>query len=122
VKISYDTATDSLYVHLVDSASVNSQQVTGGIVLDYDVNGSAVGMDVQHASQCATQKTEPVKCTYFDKDDIFQIYLSNKPIVREVSADWHTHLSYAQDGSIVGLVCLDAKKAGLLPSGFMSKI
>jgi uncharacterized protein YuzE len=122
VKISYDTATDSLYVHLVDCASVNSEQVIEGIVLDYDVNGSVVGIDVQHASQCAAQKNETVKCIYFDADDIFQIHLSSKPIAREVSTDWHTHLSYARDGSIVGLVCLDAKKVGLLPSGFMNKI
>jgi uncharacterized protein YuzE len=122
VKISYDAATDSLYVHLVDSASVNSDQVSEGVVLDYDVNGTVVGIDIQHASQCSGQNNEPVKCIYFGDNDIFQIQLSNKPIVREVSPGWHTHFSYAEDGSMVELIYLDAKKVGVLPSGFMNKI
>jgi hypothetical protein len=35
---------------------------------------------------------------YFDEDDILVIRLSDKPIVREVSQDWNTHVSYAEDG------------------------
>ena len=38
MKISYDQATDSLYLHLADSASVDSEEVTAGVVLDYDIN------------------------------------------------------------------------------------
>ena len=44
---------------------------------------------------------------YFENDDILQIRVSNKPIVREVSQDWHTNISYAEDGSIVEIVLLD---------------
>lgn len=32
--------------------------------------------------------------TYFDQDDILVIRLSDKPIVREVSQNWNTHISY----------------------------
>ncbi len=53
MKISYDQATDSLYIHLADRASVDSDEVRDGIVLDYDANGALVGIDVQHASQKA---------------------------------------------------------------------
>jgi uncharacterized protein YuzE len=53
MKISYDQATDSLYIHLADRASVDSDEVREGIVLDYDANGALVGIDVQHASQKA---------------------------------------------------------------------
>ena len=42
-----------------------------------------------------------VKTTYFDEDDILVIHLSDKPVVREVSQDWHTHVSFAADGSVV---------------------
>ena len=56
-----------------------------------------------------------VKSIYFENDDILQIRVSNKQIVREVSQDWHTNVSYAEDGSIVEIVLLDAKKEGLLP-------
>ena len=44
-----------------------------------------------------------------------QIRVSDKPIVREISQGWNTNISYAEDGSIVEIVLLDAKKEGLLP-------
>jgi len=50
MKISYDKATDSLYIHLADRASVESDEVKDGVVLDFDANGALVGIDVQHAS------------------------------------------------------------------------
>lgn len=51
MNISYDKATDSLYIHLTDRASVESDEVRGGVVLDFDANGALVGIDVQHASE-----------------------------------------------------------------------
>ena len=53
MKISYDKATDSLYIHLADRASVESDEVKDGVVLDFDANGALVGIDVQHASERA---------------------------------------------------------------------
>jgi uncharacterized protein YuzE len=53
MKISYDKATDSLYIHLADRSSVDSDEVKDGVVLDFDVNGALVGIDVQHASERA---------------------------------------------------------------------
>jgi hypothetical protein len=40
-----------------------------------------------------------------------------KQIVREVSQDWHTNISCAEDGSVVEIVLLllDTQKKGLLP-------
>ena len=59
-----------------------------------------------------------MKSIYFEKDDILEIRVSDKPIVREVSQDWHTNISYAEDGTIVEIVLLDAKKEGLMPMEF----
>jgi hypothetical protein len=59
-----------------------------------------------------------MKSIYFEDDDILQIRVSDKPIVREVSQDWHTNISYAEDGTIVEIVLLDAKKEGLMPMEF----
>ena len=59
-----------------------------------------------------------MKSIYFEEDDILQIRVSDKPIVREVSQDWHTHISYVEDGTIVEIVLLDAKKEGLMPMEF----
>jgi hypothetical protein len=56
-----------------------------------------------------------MKSIYFEKDDILHIRVSDKVIVREVSQDWHTNISYAEDGTIVEIVLLDAKKEGLMP-------
>jgi len=53
MKISYDKATDSLYIHLTDRPSVDSDEVNDGVVLDFDNDGALVGIDVQHASQRA---------------------------------------------------------------------
>ncbi|PPD28405.1 MAG: hypothetical protein CTY19_18610 [Methylomonas sp.] len=53
MKLSYDQATDSLYIHLTDRPSVESDEVSDGVVLDFDENGALVGIDVQHASQKA---------------------------------------------------------------------
>jgi hypothetical protein len=59
-----------------------------------------------------------MKSLYFESDDILQIRLSDKAILREVSQDWHTNISYAEDGTIVEIVLLDARKEGLLPVEF----
>ena len=56
-----------------------------------------------------------MKSAYFEDDDIFQIRVSERPIARDVSQGWNTHISYAEDGSIVQIVLLDAKKEGLMP-------
>lgn len=53
MNISYDKATDSLYIHLADRPSVDSDEVNDGVVLDFDANGALVGIDVQHASERA---------------------------------------------------------------------
>ncbi|OGB82530.1 MAG: hypothetical protein A2496_05800 [Burkholderiales bacterium RIFOXYC12_FULL_60_6] len=53
MKISYDKATDSLYIHLADRPSVDSDEVNDGVVLDFDAIGALVGIDVQHASKRA---------------------------------------------------------------------
>jgi len=53
--------------------------------------------------------------TYFDEDDILVIRLSDKPIVREVSQNWNTHLSYAEDGTTVEVVLLEARANGAYP-------
>jgi hypothetical protein len=56
-----------------------------------------------------------MRSTYYDEDDILVIHLSDKNIVREVSQDWSTHISYAEDGTAVEIVLLDAKANGAYP-------
>jgi hypothetical protein len=57
-----------------------------------------------------------MKTTYFDEEDTLVIHLSDKPITKEVSQDWNTHISYAADGTTVEVVILEAKAHGMLPA------
>ncbi len=56
-----------------------------------------------------------MRSTYYEDDDTLVLHLSDKPIVREASQDWNTHISYAADGSIVEMVFLEASSQGVLP-------
>lgn len=53
MRLSYDAATDSLYIHLSERVSVDSDEVSDGVVLDYADDGTLVGIDLQHASKRA---------------------------------------------------------------------
>ncbi|HEY7506029.1 MAG TPA: DUF2283 domain-containing protein, partial [Nitrososphaera sp.] len=50
MKINYYPETDSLYIDLSSRPSVDSVEVSQGIVLDYDANGNLVGIDIDEAS------------------------------------------------------------------------
>ena len=56
-----------------------------------------------------------MRATYYVGDDILVIRVSDKPVHREVSQDWSTHNSYAEDGAAVEVVLLDAKVNGAYP-------
>lgn len=51
MKLNYYADTDSLYIDLADRASVESVEVAGGVVLDYDEAGNLVGIDIDNASK-----------------------------------------------------------------------
>lgn len=51
MRFHYYPETDSLYISLLNQPSVDSQEVTDGIVLDFDAEGRLVGLDIDHASQ-----------------------------------------------------------------------
>ncbi len=53
MEISYDKATDSLYIHLANRASADSDEIKDGVVLDFDADGALEGIDVQRASKRA---------------------------------------------------------------------
>lgn len=52
---------------------------------------------------------------YDEDDDILVLRISDKKIVRERSQDWNTHISYAEDDSVVEVVILDASRQGVYP-------
>jgi uncharacterized protein YuzE len=51
MKLRYYAETDSLYIDLADRPSADSREVTPGVVLDFDVSGALVGIDIDRASR-----------------------------------------------------------------------
>lgn len=54
MRIEYDPEVDALYVRLADSKIIESEEVKPGIVLDFDVDGNVVGLEVLSASKRET--------------------------------------------------------------------
>jgi uncharacterized protein YuzE len=50
MKLNYFPDTDSLYIELAEQTSVESREVSEGVVIDYDARGNLVGIDIDNAS------------------------------------------------------------------------
>lgn len=51
MKLNYYRDTDSLYIDLSSNVSVESKEISEGVVLDYDDHGNLAGFDIDHASK-----------------------------------------------------------------------
>jgi uncharacterized protein YuzE len=50
MKLNYYPETDSLYIDLSSKPSMESVEISEGIVLDYDDKGNITGIDIDNAS------------------------------------------------------------------------
>ena len=50
MKFDYDYETDSLYINFNQRKSVDSMEISDGVVVDFDEDGRVTGIDVEHAS------------------------------------------------------------------------
>lgn len=50
MKLNYYPETDSLYIDPLERTSVNSREISEGVVLDYDAQGNLVGIDIDNAA------------------------------------------------------------------------
>lgn len=50
MKLNYYPETDSLYIDLSELPSVESREISEGVILDYDADGRLVGIDIDNAS------------------------------------------------------------------------
>ncbi|MFQ6040899.1 MAG: DUF2283 domain-containing protein [Candidatus Poribacteria bacterium] len=71
MKIAYYADTDSMYIDLSAKDSVESKEVSPGVVLDYDANGNLTGIDIDNASK---------------KLDFGELILNNIPASKKVIA------------------------------------
>ncbi len=51
MRLNYYADTDSLYIDLSEQPSVESREISEGVVVDYDANGNLVGIDIDNASK-----------------------------------------------------------------------
>jgi uncharacterized protein YuzE len=51
MKLNYYADTDSPYIDLSEQPSVESREISEGVVLDCDANGNLVGIDIDNASK-----------------------------------------------------------------------
>jgi uncharacterized protein YuzE len=51
MKLNYYKDTDSLYIDLSSKTSVESREISEGIILDYDADGNITGIDIDNASR-----------------------------------------------------------------------
>ena len=49
MKLNYHRDTDALYIDLSERPSVDSREISEGVVLDYDSAGALVGIDIDNA-------------------------------------------------------------------------
>ncbi|MFZ2492034.1 MAG: DUF2283 domain-containing protein [Thermoanaerobaculia bacterium] len=53
MRLQYYRDTDSLYIDLSETTSVESREVAPGVVVDFDAEGNVVGIDIDRASRVA---------------------------------------------------------------------
>ena len=51
MKIEFDPAADALYVSLSDQTILESEEVQPGVILDFDVSGKVVGVEILSVSK-----------------------------------------------------------------------
>ena len=51
MKFNYFPETNSLYINLSENSSVESKEISNGIVLDFDKEGNLVGIDIDNTSK-----------------------------------------------------------------------
>jgi uncharacterized protein YuzE len=51
MKLEYFSETDTLYIEIKETPSVESKEISDGIVLDYDESGKLTGIEIDNAGK-----------------------------------------------------------------------
>ena len=70
MKIEYFPNTDSMYIDLSERSSVDSVEVSEGVVIDYDSAGNIVGIDIDQAQKKLNLKELSLDKIPFDVEKI----------------------------------------------------
>ena len=55
MRLYVDREADALYLRLEESAIVESEEVSPGVVLDYNESNEVVGVELLHLSKCSSE-------------------------------------------------------------------
>ncbi len=70
MKLNYYNDTDSLYIDLSLSKSVESKEISDGVIIDYDSFGNVTGIDIDNASKILDLKEFTMSHLPFQKQAI----------------------------------------------------
>lgn len=56
MKFNYDAQTDQLYIDFSSEVSVDTIEISEGVLADYAADGRLVGLDIDHASKLTNLK------------------------------------------------------------------
>lgn len=70
MKIEYFPETDSLYIDLADRPGVDAREVSEGVVLDLDSQGTPVGIEIDQASRRLDLRTLDLRKVPFDVQQV----------------------------------------------------
>jgi uncharacterized protein YuzE len=70
MKIEYFPDTDSMYIDLSEQSSVDSVEVSEGVIIDYDSAGNIVGIDIDQAKKKLNLKELSLEKIPFDVEKI----------------------------------------------------
>ena len=70
MKIEYFPDTDSMYIDLSEETSVDSVEVSEGVVIDYNSAGNIVGIDIDQAKKKLNLKELSLEKIPFDVEKI----------------------------------------------------
>ncbi len=64
MKLTIDRKADALYLNLDEAPAADSQEIAPGIILDYNLDGQVVGIEMLHLSKRVTD--EKLKLMQFE--------------------------------------------------------
>ena len=68
MKIEYDKTVDAIYFHILNSKVLESEEVSPGIVYDYDKDDNIVGVEVLSLKKRTPEETKAINFPFSEDD------------------------------------------------------
>jgi uncharacterized protein YuzE len=68
MNIKYDESVDAIYIQVKDSKVLDSEEVSRGVVCDFDSNDDLVGIEVLDVKEKTTEQLKDIGIKFDDRD------------------------------------------------------